>query len=118
MTASAHAIQIATIAAKAASDKLGENIIAIDVSDQFPFPEVALIVSAKNERQVAAIADFIEEELHVAKVKLLGKEGKAEGRWILENFGALVCHVFHEEDRMTRGLERLYDGPRIELEVA
>ncbi|MFM6980709.1 MAG: ribosome silencing factor [Micrococcales bacterium] len=118
MTASANAIKVATIAAQAAADKLGENIIAIDVSDHFAFPEVSLIISAKNERQVAAIADFIEDELHKAGIKLLGKEGKVEGRWILENFGDVVCHVFHEEDRMTRGLERLYDGPRIELDVS
>lgn len=118
MTASAHAIKVATLAAQAAADKLGENIVAIDVSEQFPFPEVALIVSAKNERQVSAIADFIEEELHKSQIRLVGKEGKAEGRWVLENFGDVVCHVFHEEDRLTRGLERLYDGPRINIEVA
>ena len=118
MTASAHAIKVANLAAQAAADKLGENIVAIDVSDQFPFPEIALVVSAKNERQVAAIADSIEEQLQLAKIKSLGKEGKSEGRWILSNFGDVVCHIFHEEDRLTRGLERLYDGPRINLELA
>ena len=36
------------------------------------------------------------------------REGKHEARWILVDFGDLVVHVFHEQERVFYGLERLW----------
>lgn len=116
MTASARAIELANIAASAASEKLAENIVALDVSGALALTDVFLIVSAKNERQAVAIADAIDEKMTLASVKALRSEGKAQGRWILLDFGDVVCHVMHEEDRMYYALERLWkDCPLIQL---
>jgi ribosome-associated protein len=46
--------------------------------------------------------------LRDAGVKLLRREGHDAGRWILLDFGDLVVHVFHREDRLYYGLERLW----------
>ncbi len=55
-----------------------------------------------------AIAGEIEDKMIEAGVKTLRREGRAEGRWVLLDFGDLVVHVFHEEDRMYYSLERLW----------
>jgi ribosome-associated protein len=53
-----------------------------------------------------------------AGVKSLRREGKALARWILLDFGDLVVHVMHEEDRMFYSLERLWnDCPVVKLEA-
>lgn len=118
MTATSKAIQIANIAAAAAADKLGENIIALDVTEPMPLTDVFLLVSGRNERQVAAIADEIEIKLLEVGVKYLRREGKETGRWILLDFGDLICHVMHEEDRMYYSLERLWkDCPVVKLDA-
>lgn len=118
MTATAKAIETAQIAAQAASDKQADNIVALDVSQPLALTDVFLICSARNERQTGAIADEIKDKLHLAGVKLLREEGKAGGRWILLDFGDLVCHVMHEEDRMFYSIERLWkDCPLLQLEV-
>ena len=57
---------------------------------------------------MVAIAAEIEDRLNETGVKTLRREGRAEGRWILLDFGDLVVHVFHEEDRMYYALERLW----------
>ena len=103
---------------KKTAEKLAENIIALDVTEPMPLTDVFLLASGRNERQVAAIADEIELKLHEAGIKYLRREGKETGRWILLDFGDVICHVMHEEDRMYYSLERLYsDQPIVKLDV-
>jgi ribosome-associated protein len=118
VTATKQAIQIANIAASAAADKLAENLVAIDVTEPMPLTDIFLLASGRNERQVASIADEIEFKLLEAGVKYLRREGKETGRWILLDFGDVVCHVMHEEDRMYYSLERLWkDCPVVKLDA-
>ncbi len=75
-----------------------------------------LIASGTNERQVAAIVDAVEESLHKLGAKPIRREGKSEGRWVLLDFGDIVVHVQHAEDRVYYALERLWkDCPVIPL---
>lgn len=105
------------IAATGALGKVGENLVALDVSVPFVLADTFLIVSGRNERQVSAIADGIEEGMLLAGHKLLRREGKTTGRWILLDFGDIICHVMHEEDRVFYDIERLWkDCPAISLE--
>ena len=116
MPASEHSVSELRIAAAAASEKLGENLVALDVSEPFALADAFLIVSAKNERQVQAIADHIEGQLHLAGIKLRTKEGKEAGRWVLLDFGDILVHVMHEQEREYYSLERLWrDCPTIQL---
>lgn len=118
MTASAKAIQEANLAASAAADKLAENLVALDVTAVMPLTDIFLLASGRSERQVSAISDGIEEEMLKNGFKLLHREGKSTGRWVLLDFGNVICHVMHEEDRMYYSLERLYsDQPVVKLEV-
>jgi ribosome-associated protein len=117
LTATARAIEMTKIAATAAADKVAENLVALDVSEPFVLADTFLIVSGRNERQVSAIADGIEEAMHLAGHKLLRREGKSTGRWVLLDFGDIICHVMHEEDRIFYDIERLWkDCPVISLE--
>lgn len=119
MTASVNAIKLSNIAANAAADKLGENIVALDVTELMPLTDVFLLASGRNERQVVSIADEIEEKMLEAGHKMLRREGKTQARWILLDFGDVICHVMHEEDRMYYSLERLWkDSPVVKLEIA
>ena len=118
MTATANAIKLTNIAANAAADKIAENIVALDVSELMPLTDIFLLSSGRNERQVASIADEIQDKMLEAGHKTLRREGKELGRWILLDFGDVVCHVMHEEDRMYYSLERLRkDSPVIKLDI-
>ena len=108
MTASPHARELLQLAAVAADSKGGQDIIALDVSGPLPLTDVFLLVSGHVERNVIAIASEVEDRLNESGVKTLRREGKGEGRWVLLDFGDVVVHVFHEEDRMYYALERLW----------
>lgn len=116
MTASARAAELATAAALAAADKLASDVVALDVSDQLVITDVFLLASAPNDRQVRAIVDAVEEQLHRLGAKPVRREGEREGRWVLIDFGELVVHVQHTEEREYYALERLWrDCPALEL---
>jgi len=105
-------------AAHAADSKQGADLVALDVSEPLPLADIFLLVTGLNERNVVAIAEEIEDKLLEIGVKALRREGRAEGRWVLLDFGDLVVHVFHEEDRLYYSLERLWrDCPVIPLEL-
>ena len=119
MTATDNSREMLAIAAAAADAKGGADFVALDVSEPLPLVDIFLIITGRNERNVAAIADEIEDKLLEAGHKRLRREGRQESRWVLLDFGDLVVHVFHEEERVYYGLERLWkDCPVVPIELA
>jgi ribosome-associated protein len=118
VTASDRAIELLKLVATAADAKQADDLVALDVSEPLPLTDVFLLASGRNERNVLSIAEAIEDALLEVGVKPLRREGRSEGRWVLLDFGDIVVHVFHEEDRMYYALERLWrDCPVIPLEL-
>ncbi len=118
MTASDRAVELGLAAAQAAADKLASDILLLDVSEQLVITDVFLLASAPNDRQVRAIVDDIEEQLRDLGCKPLRREGEKEGRWVLLDFGDIVVHVQHDDEREFYELERLWkDCPEIDLGV-
>lgn len=116
MAATQQAVELARTAAAAAEEKLASSVLAIDVSDQLALTDIFVIVAANNERQVGAIVDGVIEKLHTVGVKPLRREGQREDRWVLLDFGDIVVHVQHEEEREFYALDRLWrDCPVVEL---
>jgi ribosome-associated protein len=116
VTATPRAVELTVAAAEAAADKLAEEIIALDVSDQLVITDCFLLASADNDRQVRAVVDAIEERLRDLGAKPVRREGLREGRWVLLDFGEIVVHVQHADDRQYYALERLWkDCPVVEL---
>jgi len=104
------------IAARAAIEKLGTDLVAIDLSEQMLLSEVFLLISGQNERQIDAIADEVEKQLSLEGEKPLRREGSEH--WILLDYEDLVVHVQTEEVRSYYMLDRLWnDCPNIPLEA-
>lgn len=116
MPASNDVIAITQIAAHAVMDKLGHDLVAIDMSDQLVLCEVFLIASGQNTPQINAIADEVERKLHEAGQKPARRENGPE--WILIDYSDLVVHIQTDELRRYYMLDRLWnDCPTIELDA-
>lgn len=109
MTASGHARELLSVAVTAAEEKQAENLVALDVSEPLPFTDIFFLASGRNERQVIAIASEIEDRLRAKGAAPLRREGRSEDRWVLLDFGDLVVHVFHSDERAYYSLERLWN---------
>ena len=116
MTATDRAVELVTTAARAASDKLATHLLAFDVSDHLAITDAFLLASGSNDRQVKAIVDEVEDKLREIGAKPIRREGERDGRWVLIDYGEIVVHVQHEEEREFYALERLWrDCPTIAL---
>lgn len=107
-------------AAAAAADKLATNIVGLDVGERLGITDAFLICSAPSDRQINAITDEIEIQLKREHGSApLRREGKDSGTWVLLDYGHMVVHIQHEEERSLYGLDRLYaDVPSVDLDLA
>jgi ribosome-associated protein len=116
VTVSERAHELAMAAAQAAADKKAQDIVIIDVGDQLAITDAFVLASASNDRQVKAIVDEVEDKLREIGAKPIRREGERDGRWVLIDYGEIVVHVQHEEERQFYALERLWrDCPTIPL---
>ena len=108
------------LAVAAALDKKAFDLDVLSVGALTSIADYFIITSASSERQAAAIADNILEQLRdQLKVKPLLVEGTTPGRWILLDFGDFIVHIFTEDVRRFYGLERLWgDAPNVTADYA
>ena len=116
MPASKSVTALTQVAARAIAEKLGTDMIALDLSDQMVLSEVFLIATGGNVRQVDSIADFVEEKLREIGEKPARREGTEE--WVLLDYSDLVVHIQSTTLRNYYMLDRLWnDCPQIELDI-
>lgn len=101
------------IAAKAAEEKKGADVVLLDVSKLTIVADYFLIVGAKSTAQIEAIAKNIQEKLDSLSYKLISKEGLALSQWIILDYGNLIVHIMHEKDRSYYKLERFWSNARL-----
>jgi len=107
----------AVAAAQAALEKKAEDVVVLDLRGVSGYTDFLVIGSGSSDRQLEAIADGVEKELTTHGHRVIGSEGQRGGRWVLLDFGDVVVHVFHAEERTHYDLEGLWaDAPRIGVE--
>ncbi|SMC02584.1 ribosome-associated protein [Sulfobacillus thermosulfidooxidans DSM 9293] len=103
----------AELAAKTALERKGENVVVLDMRQVTLVADYFVIVSGHTVIQVAALADHIEEALRMAQVPLLQRVGGDKAHWVLLDYGAVVVHIFTDEERRYYDLERLWGDAEI-----
>ena len=98
-----------SIISQAIDDKGGIDIESIDISKMTTIADYFVIASGNSSSQVKAIADEVEDKMFLAGYeKIYNKEGYNSARWILLDFGDVIAHIFHKEERGFYNLERLW----------
>ncbi len=114
MPAQQDAVEAAVAALAAADDKKGVDPALLEVADVLGVVDLFAIVGGTSERHVKAVADEVELQLKRDHERpVLRREGTPESGWVLLDYGDIVVHVFHVEERQVFDLERLWgDVPR------
>lgn len=111
------ATDLALAAASVADEKKGRNVRVLDIRSISTVADYFVICAGTNSTQTRAIAEAVEDRLTGLGLPLHHMEGYQNGRWILLDFGYVVVHVMHEEERNFYNLERLWGDAR-EIAVA
>ncbi|EFK39050.1 MULTISPECIES: ribosome silencing factor [Peptoniphilus] len=89
-------------------EKKGIDIKVLDIKGLSSIADYFVIVSGNSVRQVSALADEIEEKMDEKGINLENIDGKTTSRWILLDYGDIIVHVFHKDEREYYDIERLW----------
>ena len=107
-------LKSATLAAHAALEKKAEEVVVIDLRELSSYTDFLVICSGASDRQLDAVAEGVEAGMKEAGHRTIGTEGSRGGKWLLLDFGDVVLHVFHQDERAYYDLEGLWaDAPRV-----
>ena len=104
--------QLAVAAAKACEEKKAAQIVVLDVRDLTSITDYFIVCSTSNERQARAITDDLRVSMKQKGLRELGVEGVNDAKWILQDFGDIVLHIFHESQREFYDIEGLWADAR------
>ncbi|MGI6083882.1 MAG: ribosome silencing factor [Acetivibrionales bacterium] len=97
----------------AMEDSKAKDIKAIDIHELTTIAHYFVIATGTSDTHVKAVTDKLVKKLSENGLKPLRIEGYSHARWILLDYGDIVAHIFHEEDREYYGLERLWQDGRL-----
>lgn len=90
-------------------DKKALNILAIPVADKTVLADWFIVCSGRATPQVKALCDELEDKAAGFGLTLRRREGYAEARWIVLDYGDILVHIFHPEERQYYNMEHLWD---------
>ena len=96
--------------ARVLDSRKAEDILLIDVKGVTIIADAFVIASGRSTTHVKTLADELEEAMAKAGVQKLRMEGYQEGRWIVLDYGEILVHLFHKDEREYYGIERLWKG--------
>ena len=98
-------------------EKKAKDIVALNVKDLTVITDCMLIATGRSTIQVRTLADEVEERLTEIGIEPNRKEGQQEGRWVVLDYGEVLVHIFHQEEREFYRLDKLWelDNNRIAL---
>jgi ribosome-associated protein len=108
---------LALAIAEAITETPAANTLVLDVHAVSPLADFFVICSGENERQLRAISREVLEQLAKAGVRPKRTEGTSDGGWMLLDYGDVVVHIFHEDQRTFYRLEDLWSEAQTLLSI-
>ena len=99
---------LALLAAEVCDEKKAKDIIVLDVRKITTISDYFIVCSTSNERQARAIAEGMRMRMKELGRREMGVEGIEDARWVLQDFGDIVLHIFHESQREFYDIEGLW----------
>jgi ribosome-associated protein len=89
-------------------DGLADDVVFIDLSGKSSFADTMVIATGRNQRQVAALANRLQQGLKEATGHPVAVEGLRSCDWVLIDAGDIVVHLFRPEVREFYSLEKMW----------
>lgn len=111
MTEELTSYKLACITARFLDDKLARDISILNISNVSSFADYFVICSAQTNTQVKALTENLTDKVKQIFSRLpLGRENDLKNRWNLIDYGDVVVHILHQEDRDAYAIEKFWNN--------
>jgi len=111
------ALHRACVAAQTAADNKGRDIVVLDMRSCTPLFDFFVISTGTSRRQIHTLAEETDAALRAEGDERLGIEGYEASKWIVQDYGDVMIHVFDPDTRDYYKLEELWgDATKIDWE--
>ena len=111
------ALQRACLVAKSAIDSKAENVVVLDLSGVTTEFDYFVIATGASRRQVHTIVEEADAVLRAVGDERMGLEGYESSKWVVQDYGDVLVHVFDPPTRDYYKLEELWaDAEKIDWE--
>lgn len=110
-------IELAHTVVDAISERLGSDIVMLDLRDVSLVADYFVICNAESTPQFKAIIEEVGKETKAAGGRCLRVEGDPTSGWVLMDYGSVVVHVFDPELRAYYNLEELWKQARLVVRI-
>ena len=102
--------KFACIIARFLDEKLAKNISILNISNVSSFADYFVICSAQTNTQVKALTENLTDKVKAIFSRLpIGKENDIKNRWNLIDYGDVVVHILHQDERETYAIEKFWN---------
>jgi len=101
--------QMACATAKILDTKLAKDITILNIRNVSTIADYFVICSADTTTQVKALFGYVEDTIEeVFGVKPKGVEKDLKNRWHLLDYGDIIVHIMHKEERQYYAIEKFW----------
>jgi ribosome-associated protein len=105
----------ACLAAHVATENKGRDVLVLDMRGITPLYDFFVLVTGASRRQIHTIIEEIDDAMHERGDRRLSVEGYESSKWVVEDYGDVIVHVFDDPTRQYYAIEELWaDAPRVD----
>jgi ribosome-associated protein len=110
-------LEHACLCARVASENKARDVVVLDMRELTPLYDYFVIATGASRRQIHTIAEEVDAAMHAEGERRLGIEGYEGSKWVVQDYGDIVIHVFDTNSRDYYALEDLWaDAARVDWE--
>ena len=102
--------KFACAVARFLDEKIAINISILNISNVSSFADYFVICSAQTNTQVKALTENLTDKVKSTFTRLPnGKENDVKNRWNLVDYGDVVVHILHQDEREAYAIEKFWN---------
>lgn len=102
------ALNRACLAAKTAADNKGQDVVVLDLRSVTPVFDFFVLSTGPSRRVVHTIVEETDAALRAVGDQRMGVEGYDASKWVVQDYGDVLVHVFDPDTRDYYKLEELW----------
>jgi ribosome-associated protein len=107
----------ACLSARVAVDNKARDVTVLDMRGITPLYDFFVMCTGNSRRQIHTISEEVDARLQAEGDQRLAIEGYEASKWVVQDYGDVMVHVFDGATREYYGLEDLWaDAPRVDWE--